>query len=152
MRLQLGNSKISKKTFCHLEIYWRGREHRSQSCLWETGQELVRVKIRDQTNKGHLMVAVCYRPLDQGEPGWRDPRQPDLVGSSRAHGRGLKLDDFKCPLQPKPFYHSIWCLKRAQMKYFCYVQNNLRLMKHFTSNIPTSSNSKEENGELLSTE
>ena len=26
------------------------------------------VKIKDQSSKGHLVVGVCYRPPDQGEP------------------------------------------------------------------------------------
>lgn len=34
--------------------------HKQVESLW--------VKIRDRTNKGHLMVGVYYRPPDQGEP------------------------------------------------------------------------------------
>ena len=34
--------------------------HKQVESLW--------IKIKEQTNKGHLVVGVCYRPPDQGEP------------------------------------------------------------------------------------
>ena len=39
----------------------------------------------------------------QGQVGW-GPGQPELVGGSPAHGRGLELGDLQCPFQPKLLY------------------------------------------------
>ena len=39
----------------------------------------------------------------QGQVGWVSG-QPDLVGGSLVHGRGLELGNLQDPLQPKPFY------------------------------------------------
>ena len=47
----------------------------------------------------------CVYPIPggfQGQVGW-GPGQPDLVGGSPAHGRGLELDGLWCSLQAKLF-------------------------------------------------
>ena len=47
----------------------------------------------------------CGRPLPgsiRGQAGWGS-EQPGLEGAVPAYSRGLELDDFKGPFQPKPF-------------------------------------------------
>ena len=52
----------------------------------------------------------CGWPLPgsiQGQAGWGF-EQPGLVGGVPAYSRGLELDDLEGPLQPKPFYASMF--------------------------------------------
>ena len=49
----------------------------------------------------------CGCPISGGiQVGW-GTGQPELVGGSPAHDRGLELDDLQGSLQPKPFYGSV---------------------------------------------
>ena len=51
----------------------------------------------------------CGCPIPGGIQGQAvcGSEQPGLVVGDHVHGRGLKLDDYCGPFQPKPFYDSI---------------------------------------------
>jgi len=42
-------------------------------------------------------------PQRSSRPGGTDPEQPDLVGGSPDHRRGVELAHLEGPFQPKPF-------------------------------------------------